>query len=90
MSSISDADEQYLAEIAVDCAERLGPGAELLSLSRESDAPVVQLRLRYRLGEQEHETSVSGASLFDAHRALRDVIVVDRLRFGFTDLLART
>jgi hypothetical protein len=50
----------------------------------------VRLRLRYRLGEHEHETKVSGASLFDAHRALRDMILVDRVRFGFTDLIART
>jgi hypothetical protein len=87
LTPIGDADERYLEEIARDCEVRLGQGAELVSLSREADAQRVRLRLRYRIGDREHESEGSGASLFEAHRALCDRIVVDRVRFGFTDLV---
>jgi len=86
---IDDADERYLAAIALDCEDRLGPGAELLGLTGETDEAGVRLRLQYRLQRdgEEHDTEVAGASLFDAHRALRDAIVIDRVRYGFADLV---
>jgi len=87
-STRGDADERYLAEIQRDCEIQLGPDAELLLLSREMDSLGARLRLRYRIGDREHESEASGPSVFDAHRALRVAIVVDRLRFGFTDLVA--
>ena len=89
VTSISEADEQYLTEIAGDCLVQLGTGAELVSLSQEISQSVVRVRLRYRIGGREHETVASGASLLDAHRALREAILVDRIRFGFNELIAR-
>ena len=87
-ATIGDADERYLAEIQRDCEGQLGPDAELLLLTREADPLGAPLRIRYRIGDREHESEASGPSVFDAHRALRVAIVVDRLRFGFTDLVA--
>jgi len=79
----TDADARYLESIADDCRTILGPGVELLSLTRSYDEPLV-LTLRYRLDGWDALSEVAGETLLEAHVRLRQQLVEDRLRLGFT------
>jgi hypothetical protein len=87
--TLTDADARYLEQIWDDCEECLGPDAELLDLAREHADDGVRLVARYRLGKHDRESTATGESLLAAHSALRARIVLDRLRFGMSDLIDR-
>jgi hypothetical protein len=85
--ALTDADAQYLADIWRDCQSCLAPGTELLDLRRETTDEGVRLVARYRLGKHDRESASIGETLLAAHSALREQIIVDRIRFGFTDIV---
>jgi hypothetical protein len=85
--ALTDADSQYLAEIWSDCEGLLGSGTELLDLRREPSYEGVSLVARYRLGEHDRESAAAGRTLLAAHSALRERIVINRVRFGFSDIV---
>ena len=87
IDGLTDAEAQYLARIREDCEQSLGPGTELLDLRREPTAGGVRLVARYLLGEREHESAASGETILAAHAGLRERILLDRVRFGYSDLV---
>ena len=82
MPGVTDAEQQYYELVAEDCARVLGPGIELNELELDSNGDVV-LRLNYRLGQEDWTSEGHGETVIAAHAALRDQLVVDRLRIGF-------
>ena len=84
---LTDAEALYLARIREDCELLLGPGVEVLDVRREPADEGVRVVLRYQLGMQQRESAAAGETMLAAHAALRDRIVVDRLRFGYADLV---
>ncbi len=87
LPAVDDAHGQYLAEIARDCERELGPGADLIDLGYRPERGRVQLELTYALAGDEWLTTAEGETLVEAHHALLEAIVVDRLRAGFTALV---
>ncbi|HEY5629328.1 MAG TPA: hypothetical protein VIR16_07430 [Candidatus Limnocylindrales bacterium] len=85
--ALTDAETQYLAHIWQDCEGRLGPGARLLEVRHEPAEDGVRLVARYRLGEREHESAGWGETMLAAHTALRERILIDRIRFGYANLV---
>lgn len=83
----TDADARYLAEIWLDCQSCLAPGTELLDVRREPTDDGVRLVARYRLGKHDRESAAIGETMLAAHSALRARIIIDRIRFGFSDLV---
>jgi len=77
----SDAERQYFQRVAEDCEELLGPEIELHGLEHDADTDVV-LRLTYRLGPAEWTSEGHGETVVEAHAALRDQLVMDRIRLG--------
>jgi hypothetical protein len=77
----TEADRHYYARVAQDCERLLGPEIELDGLEIEADADVV-LRLKYRLGPADWTTEGHGETIVEAHGALRDQLVLDRIRLG--------
>ncbi len=86
LRDVSNAEQQYLARVVADCAELLGPGIEPDDLELEV-AGEVALRLRYRLGAATWTSLGVGETLIAAHAALREQLVIDRIRLGFTLLV---
>jgi hypothetical protein len=86
MPEVSDADRLYLQRVARDCEELLGPEIELGGLEVDARADVV-LRLRYRLGPAEWMSEGHGETVIAAHAALRDQLVLDRIRLGVRALV---
>jgi hypothetical protein len=86
MSEVSDADRHYLQRVAQDCAQLLGPEIELSGLELDAKADVV-LRLRYRLGQADWTSEGHGETVIAAHAALRDQLVLDRIRLGVRALV---
>ena len=82
MPDVSDADLHYLQRVADDCAQLLGPDIELRGLELNANADVV-LRLRYRLGPADWMSEGHGETVIAAHAALREQLVLDRIRVGF-------
>lgn len=80
---INDADGRYLASIADDCHRILGPGVDLEDLAWAEDTDGVRLTLRYRLDGREGESVAVGETVVAAHAALRERLVIDRIRLGF-------
>jgi len=85
----SEADGHYFERVVEDCAELLGPGVELRALEVDHTADTV-LRLRYRLGPAEWTSEGHGETIIAAHAALRQELVVDRIRLGFRALTTPT
>jgi hypothetical protein len=85
--ALTDAEAQYLLQIWKDCEAWLGPDTELLDLRREPTEKGVRLVATYRLGDDQHESAGTGETMLAAHVVLRDRILVDRIRFGFTELV---
>lgn len=79
--SSSAAERRYFERIAEDCQGLLGPGIELRSLELDQGAGVV-LRLRYALGKADWTTEGRGDTVIEAHAALREKLVLDRIRIG--------
>ncbi|HEY8819483.1 MAG TPA: hypothetical protein VIM25_11785 [Candidatus Limnocylindrales bacterium] len=91
MPSVSDAEQHYFERVANDCEQLLGPGIELRELEldgNELDAnPEVVLRLRYRLGAADWTSEGHGETVVAAHAALREQLVLDRIRVGVRALV---
>lgn len=85
--TLTDAEAQHLARIRDDCADCLGPGAQLLDVRREPAQDGVSIVARYRLGQSEHESAGSGETMVVAHSVLRARLLFDRIRFGFSDFV---
>jgi hypothetical protein len=79
--SASAAERRYFERVAEDCKSLLGPEVELRSLELDEGSGVV-LRLRYKLGKAEWTTEGRGDTVIEAHAALRDKLVLDRIRIG--------
>jgi len=91
MPSVSDAEQHYFERVANDCEQLLGPGIELRELEldgNELDANAeVVLRLRYRLGSADWTSEGHGETVVAAHAALREQLVLDRIRVGVRALV---
>jgi len=85
--ALTDAEAQYLAQIWDDCEGCLGPDTELLDVRRERAVEGVRLIARYRLGTRERESAAVGETMLAAHTDLRGQILLDRIRFGYSDLV---
>jgi hypothetical protein len=83
---VSQADREYLQRVAEDCEQLLGPEIELRALELDAKADVV-LRLRYRLGPAEWTSEGHGETVIAAHAALRQRLVLDRIRLGVKALV---
>lgn len=79
--SESAAERTYFERVAKDCEGLLGPEIELRSLEVDATSGVV-LRLRYALGKAEWTTEGRGETVIEAHAALREELVLDRVRIG--------
>ena len=86
ISSLSGAEQTYFERIVEDCEQVLGPGIEIRDLEFDSNGDVV-LRLRYRFGSADVTSEGRGETVVAAHGALRDTLVLDRLRLGFRELI---
>ena len=85
MPGDSEADGHYFERVVEDCAELLGPGVELSALELDQTADTV-LRLHYRLGQAEWTSEGHGETIIAAHAALREELVLDRIRLGIRAL----
>ncbi|HEU0235868.1 MAG TPA: hypothetical protein VFR14_05440 [Candidatus Limnocylindrales bacterium] len=86
--TLTDADERYLERVAEDCERMLGPGVELSALEVGANDDVV-LRLTYRLGPADWTSEGRGETIVAAHAALREQLVLDRIRLGVRALYRR-
>ena len=84
---MGEAEDRYLAEISKDCEGVLGPGVELLGVQREDRHDGVRLVARYQLEGRAFESAATGETAVAAHAMLRDQLVLDRVRLGFTALV---
>jgi hypothetical protein len=81
MPDVSEADRRYFQRVVEDCEQLLGPEIELSDLELDANAEVV-LRLRYRLGTASWTSEGHGDTVVAAHAALRESLVLDRIRLG--------
>jgi hypothetical protein len=81
MPDASDADRLYFQRVAEDCEQLLGPGIELDALDVDANGEVV-LRMSYRLGPAQWTSEGRGETVVAAHAALREQLVLDRIRIG--------
>ena len=81
LPDVSEADRHYFGRVAEDCEQLLGPGIELRGLELDANADIV-LRLTYRLGPAEWTSEGHGETVVAAHAALREQLVLDRIRIG--------
>ena len=79
--SSSPAEQRYFERVAEDCERLLGPEIEMRALELDTNGDVV-LRLTYRLGKADWTTEGRGETVIEAHAALRDKLVLDRVRIG--------
>jgi hypothetical protein len=86
MPDVSEADHHYFQRVVEDCEQLLGPEIELRALELRAN-PEVVLRLRYRLGPAEWTSEGHGETVIAAHAALRDQLVLDRIRLGVRALV---
>jgi hypothetical protein len=84
---LSDADQLYIERVAADCLDLLGPGMELTGLVLDRNREVT-LRLSYRLGTTDWTSEGHGPTVIAAHVALREQLVIDRIRVGVRALIA--
>jgi hypothetical protein len=88
-STVSEAEDRYLAEVGHDCEAVLGRGIELLELESEKLDGAIRLVARYRLHDRPWESDATGENLIAAHAALRAQLLIDRIRLGFTEFVDR-
>jgi hypothetical protein len=86
MPNASEAEQHYFQRVVEDCEQLLGPGIELRGLELDANADFV-LRLSYRLGPAEWTSEGHGATVVAAHAALREQLVLDRIRVGVRALI---
>ena len=84
---MSEADDRYVAEIARDCERILGAGVELVDVTRDDGATAVRLVAHYRIADELVETTADGETVVAAHAILRERLVIDRVRYGFTAIV---
>jgi hypothetical protein len=89
VQSVTDADQRYLQRVAEDCERMLGPGIELQCLELGTNEDVV-LRLSYRLGPADWTSEGRGETVVAAHAALREQLILDRIRLGVRALYRGT
>ena len=82
----AEADARYLETIAEDCLRILGDGVTMDGLTWDDDLGS-RLTIRYRLGDREGESSATGETIVAAHAALRNQLVVDRVRLAFSSVV---
>ena len=80
-AELTEAEAIYLERVVEDCAGVLGSGIELRDVELNDEDEVV-LRMSYRLGAEEWTTEGRGETVVAAHAALRDQLVLDRIRVG--------
>jgi hypothetical protein len=81
MADVSNADRGYLERVVEDCTELLSSGIEVRRLEVDANGEVV-LRLSYHLGAADQTSEGRGETVVAAHAALRDQLVLDRIRLG--------
>jgi hypothetical protein len=81
---VTEAQARYLEAMAEDCHRILGPGMDLVDLAIDDDASGTTVTVTYRLDGWQGETVVRGETVVEAHAALREALVVDRLKLGFS------
>ena len=86
MPDLSVADQRYLQRVAQDCEQLLGSGIEVQDVELDADGDVV-LRMSYRLGTAEWTSEGRGETVIAAHAALREQLVLDRIRLGVRVLM---
>jgi hypothetical protein len=86
--SVTDADRRYLERVAEDCERMLGPGIELQSIELGTSDDVV-LRVSYELDSAGWTSEGRGETVVAAHAALRQQLVLDRIRLGVRALYRR-
>lgn len=86
MPNASNAEQHYFQRVAEDCMQLLGPGIELRGLEVDGNGDVV-LRLSYRLGVADWTSEGHGETVVAAHAALREQLVLDRIRLGIRALI---
>lgn len=82
---MDEAEGRYLTEIADDCRAMLGPGAVLLGIARDDVEQGVRLTVQFELDDQVWESAIVGDTVVEAHARLRDKLLIDRIRIGFTE-----
>jgi hypothetical protein len=82
--SMSEAEQRYVEAVAEDCRRILGPGMELVDLEIEEASRTTRMTVTYRLDGWEGVSSATSESVVGAHAALREALVIDRLRLGFS------
>ena len=88
-STVTEAEDRYLTEVGHDCEAVLGRGIELLELESEQLDGAVRLVTRYRLDDRAWESDATGENVIAAHAALRERLLIDRIRLGFTEFVDR-
>jgi hypothetical protein len=86
---MGEAQDRYLSEIGKDCEGVRGPGVKLLAVQREDRDDGVRLVVRYQLEGTACESTATGETAVAAHAKLRDRILLDRVRLGFTAWVER-
>jgi hypothetical protein len=86
MPNVSNAEEYYLQRVAEDCEQLLGPGIQLRGLELVGNSDVI-LRLSYALGPADWTSEGHGETVIAAHAALREQLVLDRIRLGVRALI---
>jgi hypothetical protein len=86
MPNVSNAEEHYLQRVAEDCEQLLGPEIELRGLELVANSDVI-LRLSYGLGPADWTSEGHGETVIAAHAALREQLVLDRIRLGVRALI---
>jgi hypothetical protein len=86
MPNVSNAEEHYLQHVAEDCEQLLGPGIELRGLDLVANDDVI-LRLSYELGPANWTSEGHGDTVIAAHAALREQLVLDRIRLEVRALI---
>ena len=82
---MDEAEGRYLTEIADDCRGMLGPGTVLLGIARDDAEQGVRLTVRFELDDQVWESATVGETIVEAHAHLRQKLLIDRIRIGFTE-----
>ena len=81
---MSEAEQRYVEAVAEDCRRILGPGMELLDLEIEEGFLETRMTVTDRLHGWDGVSSASGESVVGAHAGLREALVVDRIKLGFS------
>ena len=86
MPEVSEADQHYLQRVVEDCEQLLGAGDRV---ARAGTRPQGRRRAasRYRLGPAEWTSEGHGETVIAAHAALREQLVLDRIRLGVRALV---